>query len=280
MRLRHIVVAALGVGFSGPFVGSAHAVPVMSFGDASIYESFGDIPPGDLSGVTLARHGFIGGSGIANGGFALLTDTDAGFQLGLRANERFFTNFLPNDGVMTYFAEAGDSPTSGSDPTPAVGLATWDFQFHVDIGSELRRDASLTFADTDSLVDDVILAIDYDAGFGSVAALEGSLIDAFTAPLPLGPGLVDPVLMQGSQNIGFGFLQTAAAGAGLGAFLPFDPHAFGEYTFTLRAEDMNDEVLGSLSIKVVLVPEPPVLALFGAGLIGLGLIRRRRAKTR
>lgn len=277
MRLRfRFVAAALAVGFSSIVSGAAHAVPVMSFGDASIYESFGGIPPGDLVGVDLTRHGFIGGSGIGNGGFALLTDTDAGFQLGLRANERFFTNFLPNDGIMTYFAEAGDSPTSGSDPTPAVGLATWDFQFHVDIGSQLRRDAALTYTAAQSLVDDVILAIDYDAGFGAVASLEASLTDAFTAAPPLGPGLVDPVLMQGSQNIGFGFLQTAAAGAGLGAFLPFDPHAPGEYTFTLRAEDMNDEELGSLSIKVVVVPEPSMLALFGIGLAGLGLMRRRR----
>jgi hypothetical protein len=58
--------------------------------------------------------------------------------------------------------------------------------------------------------------------------------------------------------------------------LNFNVDDLGFYDFTLAATAANGDS-ATVSIKVDVIPEPATVALFGLGLAGLGLVRRRNA---
>lgn len=222
---------------------------------ASASISFGDVTEFSSTTVPDFPGGIypVGGSGIGNGDFSIDTNDSSGLQVGLRAGLRFFGP-LPTDGVpgdATYFAPSGNSPVSGSDPTPAPGLATWNFYFHFDQRGvpDLAQAASL------------FLTVDLDPTAGT-NLLSVDLLPLFPA-LPMGE---DALLIQGSQNLGFGGP-------------PFDTSATGTYDFTLEARDATGAPLASTSIHVNVANVPEATALVtwaGLGLLGFVGVRRRR----
>jgi hypothetical protein len=50
--------------------------------------------------------------------------------------------------------------------------------------------------------------------------------------------------------------------------------------YSVRFLDAGLDANGTVDLKVEFqIPEPSVLALFGAGLLGLGIVRRRKHKS-
>jgi hypothetical protein len=184
---------------------------------------------------------FFPGSGNSNEHFAITRFAEQGgnnIELGLKSKERFFG--IGNVGINdnTYTVQPGFSPESGSDPTLSTN-AWWNFDFSVDLGSR-------TLADTQ-----VVLTIDFDNDASGPVVLD------FGTDGSLGS------LLQGSQNIAFGYLG-------------FDPNAIGTYDFTLSVFDRGVPFpLASITMQTVVVPLPGAagLALAGLGLLG---VRRRR----
>ena len=183
----------------------------------------------------------IGGNGQVNGNFIVDTDDiDSGeVQTGLRAQRRFKQNIDPLIPVgYTYFIKPGKS---------APGLANWNFDFHVDLGSNKQVDGngdmlatnigptSHTFGDFK-----VTLYIDCDPSVGNKNLF----------PLDLQTFLLTPtaVLLQGSQNIGFSFLNGICRWQ---TGLDFDPFATGQYEFVLKVIDDEDVVAQSSMIVQV-----------------------------
>ena len=210
-----------------------------------------------LSGVTpIGDHLFVGGDGIDNGDFALVTDEVLGIQLGLRAGERFLSDALPNDGVDTYRAEPGPSIPGPSDPPGSV-RASWNYYMHVDLGANL---ASLVpSGDVNSpgplsgtgIVDSVLLSVDFDPGAGVVDFV---VVDVYDQATSLG-GAIDPLLIQDSQNLAFDFWGLLGAPA-------FNPDAEGEYTIRLTALS-GLAVVAETEIQVVVGDPVDNLVSFG-----------------
>ena len=223
------------------------ALAAVSFGDATVFSSSTVASPGIFP---------VGGSGIGNGGFSL--NTEGSLQVGLRAGERFFSDFLSNDGVggnATYFATAGYSPTSGGDPTPAPPLGSWNYYVHFDARGYTGTVGSLILTVQESP--------NLGGGFFSVDLF------SLVPPSPPGPAVQ---LLQGSSNLGFA--PTLAA-------LGFDANAPGEYEFTLTAFDVTGAPLLSteMTVEVAAAPEPATLIVWSglAGLCAVGVAVRRKS---
>lgn len=216
----------------------------------------------------------FGGDGIPNDAVAISTLVDGGntITLGLTATPRFVGS-VGNDGMGRFTALAGDG-----DP----GLARWNFSFYtnVDGGGSLADYRFELGYDLDSTAGNSLSThgtIDFNASvFGTAeAAVPGS-----------GPAaLAGTTTVEGSQNLGFGYLTTGIPGV-VTAPVPattFDTADLGEYTFQLRVYDslVGGTLLDQVSISVSAVPEPTA-ALFGsllAGGMGMTIARRRRSQS-
>lgn len=202
----------------------------------------------------------FGGTGIQNDHVAVTTIQDGAntITLGLAAHGRF-TGALANDGAGTYFALPGESASG----TP--GGATWNFDYYVNIdGPGTLEDYQFTLHYT------------FDPAEGTSDAEHGVLDfnEVFTLDPNTDPG--DVSKFEGSQNLNFGYLADgslpfidAPAGA-------FDLYAIGQYSFALRAWNMDGALLGESGMHVQVIPLPAPVWMGLAGLAGVVVMRRRR----
>lgn len=183
------------------------------------------------------------------------TTTASGAKLSLGASQRYDNPTVTDNGLGTYFAEAGNdasTPASGcganSPGCSVAGWAKWNFNFAVE-----NRQSAFKY----------VLYVDLNP----LAGTAFNTLYSFTIPS------TPSTAQQGSEN--------------LGSFGPtlFDPNAGGEYTFVL-AEFANTVTETSnlananayVAMNVSTVPEPSTYALMASGLAALAIVARRRRR--
>jgi len=194
---------------------------------------------------------FFPGSGNPNTDFAItrITEDDGNvIEIGIKGKQRFVGQENVGGSGANYVVPTGYSVTSAGDlsPDPDSGLAWWNFDFSVDLGDRSLADSMVGLRIEDPEGDEFLLP-----DFGSFMDQETSLI-------------------QNSWNIGFGFIE-----AGLGAF---QPNLRGTYGISFTVSDFETETMFGTQAITVQVPSPATMALFGMGLLGLGVAARRRRR--
>lgn len=152
------------------------------------------------------------GTGLPAANAAVSVDCHP-ITIGLAAFERYVGAIVPvSDNV--YRVALGNSPVSGSDNTPAVGLARWNYLLSVDLGTfDFTQVQVLLDVDFDPAVEPVWNTLDLSA---QLAAQEQAGLHVF----------------QAAENPGFPFWQTLFPG------VTFDPHIVGRYDLRVRALSM------------------------------------------
>lgn len=172
------------------------------------YQFFGALPEADF-----------GGSGIPNDSVAQtqFETAEAPGLLGLSAAQRFDSPEVTNDGAGTFFAQPGISdPSYESDF--GSGLSLWNFNFYIDPGAGFLAGAPLTFE------------LYFETVPGQISTLQLGSLEGVT---------------QGSQNLGFNWVNTLAGSQGND---PFDPFAEGLYSFGLAAFSQSLELQTTQSV--------------------------------
>lgn len=239
--LPSFAAAVIAVGLSAPVA----ATPV--------FDTFGPLPSATF-----------GGSGIPNDAMAITEvslASGATLTLGLTATQRFSNPAVTNDGAGTFFATTGLN--DGLVGSPTLG-ATWNLSFYAGLSSG-------TFADNPGLT--VGLAYDTDP----TAGVDFGFLDLTILLAAFGdPASTD--VIEGSQNLTFDFLNIGPVVPG-GSLpgSPFNPLAAGIYEMSLVTADPFGVASNTIDVIVSSVPLPGALAIFGSGLILLGLRRRSNA---
>lgn len=226
---------------------AALGLPASAALAAPIFDNFGPLPEATF-----------GGSGIPNGHVAVSTRTFESSEgepitltLGLTAHQRFDNPPLSHDGAGTFTATTGTSFSPGG-----LEGALWNFGFFV--GVEGATIEELVAEDYHFL-----LAFDFDPG---------ETVDPGSILLNFATGNV----VQGSQNLLFGFLANGIPDIVFPPSGSFDPNAPGLFSFSLTAINTMSGAHLTSGIDVRVVPVPATALLFGFGLAGLAVARRRR----
>jgi hypothetical protein len=238
----------------GPLAAAAVIAASMGLGGIA------DAAPLVAFDANLASPGVYYGSGNINGGFVTADTTD--IELGLRTIERYVAPIAPDGSSSTYDVKTGDATAPGHTGTD------WGFVFS--INTALSAASSFTLANITAS-----LCVE-DVGQGTT-----------NCGNPL--GITDNVLSPTSPTTGvqnseaLQFLNTTSPTDTRFFDLGFNIDADDTYIFTLSVSDLaTGALLDSVQMTDIAgagatVPEPSSIALFGAGLLGLGLILRRKA---
>lgn len=218
-----------------------------------IFDTFGPLPEATF-----------GGTGIPNTEVAVskqFVDGDVTITVAMSATQRFSNPALTNDGAGTYFATPG-SNFGGNSESSTEG-ALWNFNYYLNV--EGANGATPVLADYQ-----IDLLYDFDAGLDTSIGSLGSINITNGILFSSNPG---ETLLEGSQNLMFGFLASPTTGVIAPPVGAFDPNSLGEYTFAIQVSSSGFNV-ETVAMDVQVVPEPTSLALLGLG--GLTLLRRRR----
>lgn len=218
-----------------------------------IYDTFGP-----LDGATF------GGQGIPTEEVAISSQFVDGNNLitvAMSATQRYSNPALTNDGAGTYFATPG-SNFGGNNESLTEG-ALWNFNYYMKV--EGLNGATPILADYQ-----IYLYYDFDTGFDTPIGSLG-VINATNAILASPtPGAT---LVEGSENLNFGYLATSIPGFITAPGGAFDPNALGEYNFGIQVSKAGWGV-ETVAMDVQVIPEPATMGLMVLG--GIALIRRRR----
>jgi len=211
-----------------------------------------------------------GGTGIPNDAVAAskqFFDGDTTITVAMNATGRFSNPQLANNGSGVYFATPGSNfGGAGEDPTEG---ALWNWNYYIAIDSP------------DKVLADYQIDIWYDfdpagpigccsiAGLGQIDLTENLLV----SPDP------SATLVEGSQNLLFGFLGATIPPLIFAPGGSFDPNALGNYQFaiTVGTGGALNFPIDAVAIEVEVVPVPAAVWLFGSALGLLGWVRRRTA---
>ncbi|WP_038052650.1 PEP-CTERM sorting domain-containing protein [Thioalkalivibrio sp. ALJ1] len=244
---------------------SALAMVASSALAAPEFDRFGELSQADF-----------GGSGIPNDAVAISDfRSDFGFgTVGLSAAQRFDSPTVTDDGAGTFFANPGES-----DP----GLSLWNFNFYMSANASFAApgDVETDEIQPEPIPGGLMFQVQYDINPGS-----GSDIGTIDIPVLFDDeGLFE---FQGSQNLGFNYLNEGGVPGVTPPDGSFDPFAVGLYEFTLVAFDSGNPDMGNEDLELARstinvqvgdpaeVPLPATLGLFGLGLLALGAARLRR----
>jgi hypothetical protein len=206
----------------------------------------------------------FGGQGIPNDEVAISSQFSNGTSLitiAMSATQRYDNPALTNDGLGTYFAQAGSNTPTGATEEGAL----WNFNFYINIDS-----ATETLADYD-----FTLFYDFNPAFdnGPVGLGRINLTNAILASAN-----PDATKLEDSQNLMFSFLATSLPGFITAPGGTFDPNALGEYNFGISVGQAGWGV-ENVRMDVQVVPVPAAVWLFGSALGALGWMRRRTNKA-
>lgn len=245
---RFAIYALFAISFSLLAISSSHATP--------IYDTFGP-----LDGATF------GGTGIPTTEVAIssqFVDGDNEITVAMSATQRFSNPVVTNNGAGTYFATTGSNFGGAGESTTEGAL--WNFNYYMKVEGSNGATPKLT----DYQID---LYYDFDTGFdtplgslGSINVTNGILLSA------------DPnaTLVEGSENLMFGFLATPIPGLISPPAGSFDPDDTGEYNFAIQVSRAGFGV-ETVAMDVQIVPEPNTIALAVLSLTALALRRKKLA---
>lgn len=213
----------------------------------------------------------FGGSGIPNDWVAVASQFEDGDNLitvALAASGRYANPAVGNNGAGTYYATPGAN-TLGAPGGSPLG-ATWNWNYFIKV--EGLNGATPILADYQ-----IDLFYDFNPAFDNGPSGLGK-INVTNAIL----GSVTPAttLVQGSENLLFGYLATSIPGLitapTSGGYTLFNPNLNGEYNFAIQVS-RDGWGVENVRMDVQVVPVPAAAWLFGGAVAVLGWIRRRNA---
>lgn len=216
----------------------------LSVSAAPLYHTFGPLDEATF-----------GGTGIPNQEVAISSQYSNGKSLitvAMGATQRYSNPALTNDGLGTYFAQAGSN--DGLDGGAHSLGATWNFNYYLSIASIDEFDPT-----TETLADyQITLFYDFDRaednGPSGLGTLDLTVLYLYSPTNPLANPL------EGSENLMFDYLTAGIPGYAVPPTLPdntprtFDPNATGEYNFGWGVENVRMDVQVTESVPDVHLP--------------------------